>query len=160
MLPICRWPEHGDAVGRNRHSHLAHVAHAGVAHGHVAGQQRADALAQAAGLDADHVREVVAHLVHHVMGHVAVHRPVAGVVGDELNHARAADGNQHGVDRCYPGVGHFAAVDLDQVGLEPMQMNRVMIHRARLPKRMRTRRRAWRRLGPSLGRLWNSLSAR
>ena len=42
------------------------------------------------GLHADHVRQIVAHRVHRVVRLVAVKRPVAGVVGDELDVARRA----------------------------------------------------------------------
>jgi hypothetical protein len=38
-----------------------------------------------AGLNAHDVRQAVAHLVHHVMGHVAVDCPIGGIVGDELD---------------------------------------------------------------------------
>ena len=73
----------------------AMLAHAVLAHRHVARQQLAEPCGSTCGLHADHVRGAVAHLVHHVMGHVAVHRPVAGLVGDELDRARAADGHEH-----------------------------------------------------------------
>ena len=61
-----------------------------LAHRHVAGQERAHLLVQVARLHADHVGELVAHLVHDVVGHVAVQRPIAGRIGDELDGARAA----------------------------------------------------------------------
>jgi hypothetical protein len=47
-------------------------------------------LIEFAGLNAHDVRQAVAHLVHHVMGHVAVDCPIGGIVGDERDRPYAA----------------------------------------------------------------------
>src|SRR5262249_14572825 len=78
-------PDHGDAVAGHGHLHGGHVALAVLAHGGVAGDQLADPLVEVALLDPDHVGEAVAHLVHHVVGHVAVQGPVARLIGHELD---------------------------------------------------------------------------
>jgi hypothetical protein len=74
----------------------------------------------------------VAHLVHHVVGHVAVHRPVAGLVGDELDVAGAADRDEDG------GLGPLrrdrerAAVGRHDLEVVAVQVDRVVIHGAQV----------------------------
>ena len=105
------------------------LGHAVVAHGHVAGQQTLHLCVQIARLDADHVRELVPHLVHHVMGHVAMHRPVAGLVGDELDGPRLPNGDQHGRLELLRRLGDLSAVGLRHAKLIAVQVDRVMVHR-------------------------------
>ena len=78
---------HRQRVVGQRHFHLAHVGHAALAHHHVVGHELDDLLGDAAVIDADHGRDVVSHRVHDVVRLVAMERPVAGVVGDELERA-------------------------------------------------------------------------
>ena len=81
---------HRQRVVGQRHLHLAHVGHAALAHHHVVGHELADLFGDAAVVDADHGRHVVAHRVHRVVRLVAVERPVARLVGDELERAHLA----------------------------------------------------------------------
>src|SRR5712691_12106944 len=89
--------DHRQTIVWNLHSHRGHIAHAGLAHRHVAGEKRgANFLVELAGLDADHVWKLVTHLRYGVMGHVAVHRPIAWLVSDELDGSRAPDLDEDG----------------------------------------------------------------
>ena len=75
-----------------------------------------------------------------VMGHVAMHRPVAGVVGDEFHGARAADGDQHGVGRVAGRFLDDSAVGFDEQSTEiRADGSDDDPSRRELPKRMRTR---------------------
>src|SRR5690606_10301134 len=124
---------HGDAV--RGHLHVAgmggHV-HARLAHGHVAGEDLPHLGVETLRVHADHVGEVVPHLVHHVMGHVAVHGPVPRRVGDELDGAGAPGGHQHGRLGPLTRGGDAPAVGLGDVERVAVQVDRVVIHRAQV----------------------------
>ena len=80
-------------------------------------------------LDAEHVRHVVAHRVHRVVRLVAVKRPVALDVGDELDGARRADGHVHRRLRAPRRPRDIAAVGADLLERVAVHVDRMAIHR-------------------------------
>src|ERR1700682_1150262 len=66
------------------------------------------------------------------MRHVAMHRPVAGIVGNEFNGARAADLNEHGRFDLLRRLGNLPAVGFYNAKTVAVQMHRMMIHRAQI----------------------------
>src|SRR5581483_1294436 len=124
--------DHRDAVGRDGHSHVTHVAHAGWTHRHVVRQERTHLLIEASGFNADHVGYLVPHLVHDVVRHVAVHGPVTRIVGDELDRACAADGHQHGRLRPLTGFRNLPAVGLGDLEVVAVKMDGMVIHRGQV----------------------------
>jgi hypothetical protein len=107
---------HRDGIRRHRHAHVPHVGHSGLAHRHVARHHLADPLVECPRVHPDQVGGAVPHLVHHVVGHVATHGPVARLVRHELDRARAADGDQHGRLRPLRRLGDLAPVGLGDAG--------------------------------------------
>jgi hypothetical protein len=87
---------HGNTVVRHWHAHACHVAHTGLAHRHIRGQEALDLCIEIPRLHPNHIGNVMAHLIHGVVSHMAVQRPVSWGVGDELEGARAADLHQNG----------------------------------------------------------------
>jgi len=85
---------------------------------------------EVAGVGADEVGAVVAHLVHRVVGHVAVQRPVAGGAGDELDGAGGADRDEHGGLGDASGGRDGAAVGSDQLEGMTVEVEWVVVHRA------------------------------
>src|SRR6185436_2537680 len=75
---------HGQRVLRPLHVHVHHVVHAVLAHRHVTGQERANAVFEARLVDTDYVGRVVPHGIHGVMAAMTVQRPIARV-GNELD---------------------------------------------------------------------------
>ena len=107
---------------------LGHVAHAVRSHDHRAGDDRVQTLLRRRWVDAKEVRQVVTHLVHHVVRLVAVERPVARVIRGELDVARRSRRHVHrglrppGRLRNRPGVGSG-----DVEGM-PVNVDRVRVH--------------------------------
>src|SRR5580692_11987951 len=89
--------DHRNTIAGDRHAHFSHVSHAALAHGHVTSQTFTNSLVYAAGTHPDEVRRVMSHLVHRVMGHMTVHRPVARIVRNEFNGPRFAYRDQNRV---------------------------------------------------------------
>ena len=72
------------------------------------------------------------HLIHDVMGHVAVKCPVAGSIGDEFDVACLSDGNQ---SRCFGPLGRkrdVLAVRRRDSEVMTVDVHRVMVHRAQV----------------------------
>ncbi len=123
--------EHGDRIGRVGHSHIGHARHVGHAvltHGHVHGQNGLDDRAQRSGIDANHVGAVMAHLVHDVVGHMAVERPIAGGRGDKFDGAGGSDRNEDGGLRNLRGAGDTAAIHVGDDKVGAVQVDRVVFH--------------------------------
>src|SRR5690606_18274674 len=89
---------------------------------------------QLAGFHANHVGDAVAHLVHDVVGHVAMHSPVTWGVGYELDVARSAGGHQHGGLWPLRRQRHDTAVGSDYLEVVSMQVDRMVIHRTQVAK--------------------------
>src|SRR5207249_4981314 len=123
---------HRDTVFRHGHAHPGHLAHTGVAHRHVRGQEAADLLVEVPRLYPDHVGNVVAHLVHNVVGHVAVQRPVPWLVGHELEGPRAADLHQDGRLYLLGRRRDLPTVSLRDFELIPMEMDGVVVRGAQV----------------------------
>ena len=70
------------------------------------------------------------HLVHDVMGHVAMQGPIAGGIGDELNRAGCSHRNQRGYLRPPRRLWNHAAIGLGNPELMPMQVDRMVVHGA------------------------------
>jgi hypothetical protein len=89
----------GDEVAGAGHLSVVfgeHTAHSRLSHRHVAWNETPDAGGDIALVDPEHVG-AVAHAVHAgVVGDVAVHRPVAGIVCYELDFAGGSDGDVDG----------------------------------------------------------------
>ena len=126
-------PFHRDTIRRHRHDlrHPPHI-HAGVAHGHIARQERTHLLVQIPGLHPHHVRKLVAHLVHDVVRHMAVEGPVAGRIGDKLDSARLPDRDQHGRFRPLRRQGDILAVGRGDAEVIPVDVDRVVVHGAQV----------------------------
>src|SRR5271157_925495 len=86
--------QHRNTVARAWHSHFAHVGHPVLAHCHVTGEKRAYSSSEIAWTYSDEIRCVMPHLIHGVMGHMAMHRPIAGIVGNKFDRSRLTDRDQ------------------------------------------------------------------
>ena len=72
------------------------------------------------------------HLIHHVMGHVAVKRPIAGRVCNEFDVARLSDPDQHRRFRPLRRKRNITAIGCRDPEVITMDVYRVMIHRAQV----------------------------
>jgi hypothetical protein len=96
-----RTADHGKRIGWDLH---AHVYHASGPHNHVTGNQLADAFVELRLLRAVEIAEVVTHLIHHVVKHVKMDGPIAGIDGAGL-YARASGGTMTVVSGHLPVSG-------------------------------------------------------
>ena len=71
----------------------------------------------------------MAHLVHDVVCHVAVHGPVTRVIGDKFDVARLANGNEYAGFRPPRAFRDFAPVRFSFPKRVAVQMDGVVIHR-------------------------------
>ena len=62
------------------------------------------------------------------MGHVAMHRPITGLIGNKFESARLADGNQHCCFHLLRRLRNLAAVGFGYSELISVQVNRMMFH--------------------------------
>ena len=92
--------DHRDTVARDLHAHFAHVGHAALAHCHITAEKCAYSFVEVAWAYPDKIRRVMPHLVHCVVGHMAVHRPVAGIVRNKFHGSGLTDRHQD----CVPGL--------------------------------------------------------
>ena len=119
---------HRQRVVGQRHFHFPHVGHAAFAHHHVVRHQLGDLFRDAAMIDADHGRDVVAHGVHGVVRFVTVKCPVAGLTGVELDRPHLAHrdiGGHFGPSRSRRGPAAIGACDDEFMAV---QVNRVIGH--------------------------------
>ena len=76
----------------------------------------------------------MAHLVHHVMGHVAVQRPVAGVAATNSIVRVVPTGTSTVVSGMRARRRDRAAVGRDDLERVAVEVDRVVIHRAEVPE--------------------------
>lgn len=108
---------------------MGHAAHAGLAHGDVSGDEALQTLISGGGVGAGHDGQAVNHADHGVMDFVAVHGPVAFEVGDEVHGAGAAGGNLDGIADPTCGRLDDAALGMDDVPGEAVEVYGVGVHR-------------------------------
>ena len=74
----------------------------------------------------------MSHLVHDVVGHVAVKCPVAGSIGDEFDVARLPHRDQDGRLRPLGRQGDVFTVGRGDAEVIPVDVHRVVVHRAQV----------------------------
>src|SRR6478736_326993 len=111
-----------------RHFHLSHHAHAVSAHGHGVRRRPLDRLRQNLPPSADQVHHIVPHGIHGVVRLVAVKRPVARSVGDEVDGAYGTHRNVGGRLGELRSVRYPAAIGAAHREVVPMHMHRVGGH--------------------------------
>ena len=106
-------------------------------HGHELGKYRLHRDDRCAPIGAQHDRQAVSHLRHDVVGHVTVHGPVAGLVGDELQSRASSRPAGTVVSRIARRARNDPAIGLRHLERQPVQVDGMVIHRRQIPKRMR-----------------------
>src|SRR5712672_1506045 len=77
--------DYWQTVARNLHTHVTHPRHAALAHGHVTAEKCVYSLVEVTCSYPHQIGCLMPYLIHGVMAHVTVHRPIAWIVRDEFN---------------------------------------------------------------------------
>ena len=72
----------------------------------------------------------MAHLVHRMMGHVAVERPVAWSIRDKINRTGAADLDKYGGFDLLGRLGDLATVGSGNLEIYAVKVHRMVVHGA------------------------------
>ncbi len=70
----------------------------------------------------------MAHLVHGVVSHMAMHGPIAGFVRNEIEGASRADGSEDSGFHLLGGFGDLAAIGFGDAKLVAVEVDGVMVH--------------------------------
>ena len=120
---------HRQRVVGKWHLHLAHHRHAVGAHRHRVRRHLLDGLRQHDGRNADEVNHVVAHRIHGVVRLVAVKRPVAGHIGEDIEHAHRSHRHVDSRFRPLRAFRYPAAIRAADRDVVAVQMDGMVGHR-------------------------------
>src|SRR5215831_17349526 len=117
---------HGRVHVAHARLHLGHFAHTGRSHRHEVRNERLDRSLHSGGVGTDHVWKRMPHLIHCVMGHMTMERPVARIVSDKVNGSRLAHRNENSRLRPSSAWRNHPTISLHHPKRMPVQMNRMV----------------------------------